>query len=159
MLATSTPLVAIEVLAACVWVGSLACLAVVTATARTVLDGPSQVALFRAIGRRYAIVGTTSLLVAIGVGLALVWPPSGWSVTIDVAVALTGALVLATAAGMAQARAMTRRRRRALERHPDPVAANAVRRGRLLAGVLRGVMATLTVAVVVLAAGAVSRWG
>src|SRR6185312_11496204 len=113
MLATSTPLVAVELAAACIWVGSLVCLAVVTHAARQVLDGPSQVVLFRAIGRRYGIVGTVALLVAIGCGLALAWPPSTWSNIIDAAVALAGALVLLTGAGMAQARAMTGLRRQA----------------------------------------------
>jgi hypothetical protein len=37
--------------------------------------------------------------------LALAWRPSTWSNTIDAAVALSGVLVLFTAAGMAQARA------------------------------------------------------
>lgn len=62
MLDTSTPLVAVELVAASIWVGSLVCLAVVTAAARRVLDTPSQVALFRAVGRRYGLVGTASLL-------------------------------------------------------------------------------------------------
>jgi hypothetical protein len=88
MLALNTPLVTVELLAACIWVGSLVCLALVTSTARRVLDAPSQVAFFRAIGRRYGIVGTGALLVAIGAGLALSWPPSTWSSTIDAAVAL-----------------------------------------------------------------------
>ncbi|MGH9046810.1 MAG: hypothetical protein ACRDVW_05785, partial [Acidimicrobiales bacterium] len=105
MLATSTPLVAVELLAACIWVGSLVCLALVTNAARRVLDEPAQVALFRAVGRRYGIVGTGALAVAIGVGLALAWPPQAWSATVDAAVALAGALLLATAAGMVQARA------------------------------------------------------
>jgi uncharacterized membrane protein len=156
MLATSTPLVALEILAACVWVGSLVCLAVVTNAARRVLDGPAQVALFRAVGRRYGIVGTGALAVAIGVGLAMAWPPAAWSTTIDAAVALAGALVVATVAGMVQARAMTRLRRRAVTDPQDGIAA-AVRRGRRMAGGLRGVMAALTLAIVVLAALAITR--
>jgi len=72
MLVTNTPLVAVELIAACIWVGSLVCLAVAANAARTVLDSPTQITFFRAIGQRYAIVGTASLLVAIGAGLALV---------------------------------------------------------------------------------------
>jgi hypothetical protein len=157
LLATSTPLVAIELIAACIWAGSLACLALVANVARKVLDGPSQVAFFRAIGRRYGIVGTGSLLVAIGAGLALAWPPSGWSGTIDAAVGLSGALVFATAAGMVQARAMTTVRRRAMSAPEDHGAVLAVRRGRLLAGALRSVMALFTLAILVLAAQVISR--
>ena len=121
------------------------------------LDGPSQVAFFRAIGRRYGIVGTAALLAAIGCGLALPWPPSTWSNIIEAAVALSGFLVLLTSAGMAQARAMTVLRRRAVTAPDDRVAAEAVRRGRVLAGTLRGTMALVTLAVLVLAAQAISH--
>jgi hypothetical protein len=157
MLATSTPLVAVELVAACIWVGSLVCLALVANVARHVLDGPSQVAFFRAIGRCYGIVGTTALLVAIGVGLALAWPPSSWSGTIDAAVGLAGALVLATAAGMAQARAMPTLRLRAITAPDDQEIARAVRRGRMLAGALRGLMALVPLAIIVFAAQAISH--
>jgi hypothetical protein len=152
-----TPLVAVELIAACIWVGSLVCLALVANVARKVLDGPSQVTFFRAIGRRYGIVGSASLLVAIGAGVALAWPPSSWSGTIDAAVALSGVLVLATAAGMAQARTMTTLRRQAMSAPDDLDVARAVRRGRLVAGGLRSLMALVTLAVVVLAAQAISH--
>ena len=92
---TSAPIVALEILSASVWTGSLVCLAVVSRAARTVLEGPAQVVFFRAVGRLYAIVGTGSLLVAIGTGLAIAGPPPTWSATIDTAVALAGLLVLA----------------------------------------------------------------
>ncbi len=64
MLTANTPLVAVELVAASIWVGSLVCLAVVTAAPRRVLDAPSQVVLFRAAGRRY--------------GLASAPPPCWW---------------------------------------------------------------------------------
>lgn len=152
MLTTSTPLVAVELVAASIWVGSLVCLVVVTAAARRVLDTPSQVALFRAVGRRYGLVGTTALLVAIGAGLALSWPPAAWSPITDSAVALAGLLVIASGVGMAQARAMTRLRRQATSAPEDQGLAVSVRRGRLLANMLRGLMAAVTLAIVVLAA-------
>ena len=154
---TSAPIVALEILSASVWTGSLVCLAVVSRAARTVLESPAQVAFFRAVGRRYAIVGTGSLLVAIGTGLAMAWPPPTWSATIDAAVALAGLLVLATAAGMAQARAMATLRRRAMSSPANPAARAAARHGRRVATALRLLMAADTLAIVVLAAMALSR--
>ena len=154
---TSAPVVAVEILAASVWIGSLVCLAVVSQVARTVLEGPAQVAFFRAVGRRYAFVGTGSLLVAIGLGLAMAWPPATWSATIDTAVALSGLLVLATAAGMAQARMMGALRRRAIASPDDRAARTSVRRGRRLATSLRLLMAADTLAIVVLAAMAATH--
>lgn len=157
MVATSTPLVVIELLAASVWVGSMVCLTVVARVARQVLDGPSQVNFFRGVGRRYGILGTVSLLVALSAGLALAWPPSAWSMTIDAAVALAGLLVIATAVGMAQARAMTRLRRRAISVPPEIGVGAAIRRGRMVAGALRSLMAVLTLAIVVLASIAITQ--
>jgi uncharacterized membrane protein len=155
--ATQTALVTVELLAACIWVGSMVCLAVVTNAARGVLDPPSQVSLFRAIGRRYAGIGTGSLLVAIGAGLWLAWPPSSWSGTIDAAVGLAGVLVVATTAGMAQARAMTQLRRRSAGNPGDSQAVRAVEKGRRIASALRGLMGASTLAIVVLAAQVVSH--
>src|SRR5665213_1802215 len=107
MLATSAPLVAVELITASVWVGGMVCMAIVAKAARDVLDEPSQVAFFRSVGRRYGIVGSTSLLVAIAAGLALSWPPSSWSGAIDAAAVLAGVLVVATFAGIRQGRAWT----------------------------------------------------
>jgi len=154
---TSAPVVALEILSASVWIGSLVSLAVVSQAARKVLEGSAQVAFFRAVGRRYAIVGTASLLGAIGDGLAMAWPPATWTATIDAAVALAGVLVLATAAGMAQARLMGTLRRRAMESPDDHATRASVRRGRRLATSLRLLMAADTLAIVVLAARAVSH--
>lgn len=152
MLRTSTAFVVIELLAASIWVGSIVCLAIVANTARRVLDPPAQVAFFRTIGRRYALVGTGALLVAIGCGLVLSWPPSSWSPATETAIGLSAALLMVSVLAMVQARSMTRRRGR-LAGAPDDASANeAVRRGRIRAGALRGVMALLTLAVVILAA-------
>src|SRR5450759_2895067 len=144
MLATSAPLVAVELISASIWVGGMACLAIVAKAARGVLDESSQVAFFRAVGRRYGIVGTASLLIAIAAGLALSWPPSSWSRTIDAALVLAGVLVVATVAGMTQARAMTALRRKVITNPGDSATVRALRRGRLLANGIRGLMALLT---------------
>jgi uncharacterized membrane protein len=157
MLAISAPLVAVELIAASIWVGGMVCIAIVAKAARGVLDESSQVAFFRAVGRRYGMVGTASLLIAIAAGLALSWPPSSWSRTIDAAVVLAGVLVVATIAGMMQARAMTALRRKLIANAGDSSTAVALRRGRLLANGIRGLMALMTLAIVILAAFAVAH--
>jgi len=157
MLATSAPLVAVELITASIWVGGMVCLAIVAKAARGVLDESSQVAFFRAVGRRYGMVGTASLLIAIAASLALSLPPSSWSRTIDAAAVLASVLVVATIAGMMQARAMTALRRKLIANPRDSSTAVALRRGRLLANGIRGLMALMTLAIVILAAFAVTH--
>ena len=62
-----------ELIAAFLWVGGTICIAVVTKVARDVLDGPSPMVFFRSKGRRYSVIGTTSLLVVIAACLVLSW--------------------------------------------------------------------------------------
>lgn len=48
----SALLVAMELIAASIWVGGMVCIAVVTNVACDDLDGPSQIVFFRSMGRR-----------------------------------------------------------------------------------------------------------
>jgi hypothetical protein len=150
-------LITVEMLAASIWVGSLACLALVSSVARKVLDPTSRIALFREIGRRYGIVGTGALVVAIGVGVALAGRPSHWTGAVTAALVLSVALVAATVLGMIQARRMTVRRRRALGGPGDAALDRIVRRGAAMAGALRGSIAILTLVILVLGAHAIER--
>lgn len=152
MLAHNSVLIAVEILASSVWVGSFVCLTVVTSTARASLDATSRVAFFRRLGRRYGVVGSVALAVAIGVGLAMIWPPSSWGQLEDSAVALAAALVVATATGVRQARRMTRLRRRLLANDTDEQLAARVQRGAIVAVSLRTLIGVLTLALVVVAA-------
>jgi len=145
-------LIAVGILGASIWVGSLVCLAIVAAAAREALDGQSRVALFRRVGRLYGVVGTGSLLAAIGVGLTLAWPPSQMDGTVVAVFVLAALLVLATIAGMAQARRMTVHRQRRLAAPGDQAAADRVRRGAGVAGALRGSLALITIAIVLIGA-------
>ena len=156
MHATSALLVAIELIAASIWVGGMVCVAVVAKVARDVLDGPSQMEFFQSMGRRYSVVGTTSLFVAIAAGLALSWSSLS-SRMIDATVALAGVLVVTTIIGMRQARAMTSLRRILITNQSDGSMANSLRRGRRLANALRGLMALITLAIVILGAWNVTR--
>jgi hypothetical protein len=93
MVTGRTVLLAVEMLATSIWVGSLACLALVSNVARHVLDQQSRVALFRGIGRVYGIVGTGALVVAIAAGVAIAGRPSQWSVGVTTAFVLAVLLV------------------------------------------------------------------
>ncbi len=151
MQAGRTVLVAVELLAAGIWVGSLVCLALVSSVARRVLDASSRIAFFRGIGSVYGIVGTAALLVAIAAGGALAGRPAQWNSTVTAAIALSFVLVALTVVGMMQARAMRVRRQHAVD-VPSNVTADAVRRGAALAGALRGAMSLLTLVILVLGA-------
>ncbi|MBS1676135.1 MAG: hypothetical protein JST08_02000 [Actinobacteria bacterium] len=151
-LAASVPLVTIELVAASIWVGGLVAIFVVARSASATLAPVERITFFRALGRSYGIVGSLALLVALAVGAILLrgHPWDGLLVTTAV---VAGALVLALATGMAQARAMTRLRRRALA---APELDGRVRRGAALAGALRGMIGVLTLALVVLAAALIA---
>jgi hypothetical protein len=135
----------------------MVCIAVVAKVAREALDEASQVAFFRFLCRRYAMVGTTSLLVVIASGLALSWSAPSSSRTIAVALALAGVLLVATIFGMRQARAMTTLRRTMMANPADGSVANSLHRGRRLANAICGLMALVTLAIVILGAWIVTR--
>jgi hypothetical protein len=154
-LGLSAPLLTLNLLAAAVWVGSLAALAVVTRAARETLEPRMRVAFFRALGRRYRFVGGGSLVLAIGTGWALL-ADGEWTGTLSVLAALTAALMLTTIAGMAQARRVNRLRER---QWSDPAAtpdAGAITRHAARAAALRGAIALITLAIVIVTATYVS---
>jgi len=157
MVTGRTVLIAVEMLAVSIWVGGLACLALVSSVARRVLDAPSRVALFRGIGRVYGIVGTGALLVAIAAGVAIAGRPSQWSVGVIASIALGLLLVALTGVAMVQARAMTVHRQRALDDPHDASAASVIGRGAKTAGALRGVMGFLTLVILVLGAHLIDK--
>jgi uncharacterized membrane protein len=155
-LAHNAVLIGVELFATSVWVGSLVCLVVVANAARASLDPGTQVLFFRALGRRYGIVGNAALIVAIGVGLTMLWPPASWGRLQDTAIALSGLLAAVTALGIVQARSMTRQRRRSIE-HPDSgELARRVRRGSHLALTLRCAIAVVSLAILSVVAVLVS---
>jgi len=152
--AASAPLVAIHVLAASIWVGGLVAIFVVARAASATLEPAQRIAFFRSLGRSYGIVGSVALLVALASG-ALLLRGHPWDGTLIAAAAVAGALLVALAAGMAQARAMTRLRRRALAA-PDGAPDPEVRKGAALATALRATIGLLTLILVVLGSALVS---
>lgn len=143
--------VALNLLASAIWVGGLVAIAVVAQVARRTLDPSTRVAFFRRLGRAYGLVGGASLAVALGTGAALLPRPLG-SGRNEAAIALAAALVVATIAGVRQARSITRLRVDALSRLRTPEMNERVRRATLRATVLRASIGSLTLALLALAA-------
>ncbi len=143
-------LIAIELLAASVWTGGLVAIAVVARCARQQLDAATRVAFFRALGRRYLRVGVGALVAAYSAGGALI-EEGHWSDIKSAIVAAAAALVVVTLAGVVQARSLTRLRAAALAGDPR-LDVSYLARGARRAGALRGLIATLTVTLVVLVA-------
>jgi len=150
-----TLLVAVELLSASVWVGGLVAIGIVTPIARRELEPLARISFFRALGRRYLAAGGSSLAIALACGGELLANGS-WSNDKSAAVAIAAALVLASAAGVAQARSLTVLRRAALDEAARPELAESVRRRARSAAALRSAIATLTLTLVVLAAAIVN---
>lgn len=145
MTATTAVLTGLLIFGACVWIGGLIAIVVVARVASATLDPGARVAFFRGLGRAYGIVGTAALALAYGTGIALVvGRPWSWQLTATAVVAT--ALVAATAIGIAQARRMSRWRRRLLEQPGETQLAARVRVGAGRAAALRTAIAVLSLA-------------
>jgi putative copper export protein len=147
----SVVLVFAHLLAACVWVGGLVAVAVVARVARRELDAAARVAFFRSLGCSYGKVGGSALAVAMLTGTALL-AQRDWDEAASAAALLALALIVATVAGVAQARRMTRLRQRAVRQPPDPTLSTLIDRGARQASILRTTIGALTLALLALGA-------
>jgi hypothetical protein len=111
--------------------------------------------VFRSLGRGYAVVGGLALGVALSTGGALL-SRRGWDEWSAVTVLLALALVLASGAGVVQARGMTRLRQRAVREPQDPALTAHIERSARRALVLRTLIGALTVALLALGAALAS---
>jgi uncharacterized membrane protein len=146
---TTAALTGVLVLSAAIWIGGLVAIAVVAKVATSTLDATHRVAFFRGLGRTYAVVGTAALIVGYGTGATLLYGRD-WDVTLTVTVVVAIGLAVILAAGMTQARRMTRLRRYALEHEDDADVTARVRRGAARAGALRGFIALLSLTLLAL---------
>ena len=146
-LGASVPVIVVSAVASAIWIGGLVAIFVVARVASATLDEAQRISFFRALGRAYGVVGGVALVVALAGGAILLdgHPCDGLLIATAI---VAGALVVATMAGVAQARAMTRLRRRAVS-GPTPLR-EQVHRGAIIAAALRGAIATLTLTLVVL---------
>lgn len=150
----SVPLIAVHALAASIWVGGLVAIFVVARVASRTLEPAQRVEFFRALGRSYGIVGSVALLVALASGAVLL-DGHPWDGLMVAAVVVAGALLVATAAGIVQARAMTRLRRQAVTGVGGKPLDARIHRGSVVAATLRACIGILTLTLVVLGAALV----
>lgn len=144
-------LFSLNLLAAMVWTGGMVAVALTTVAARQTLEADQQVRFFRALGRRYGVVSGLALALFAVTGFALAGDPSGWSGT-EIAVAvLTAAVAGLTVAGVLNAREVQRLRAELLERADDRADDHRLQRARRTANVLRGLIAAVTLAAVIVA--------
>ena len=152
IVATTSPvLVFLALLGASVWMGGFVTIVVVTRVARAELEGPDPGRLLPRAGPGFGAVSTAALIMALACGAVLV-ADHPWDGTVVAAIVVAVALVLATVAGVLQARAMTRLRRRAVAAPGDEALAERVRRGAIAAAVLRAVLGGLSIGLLALAA-------
>ncbi len=151
-LGASVILVVVHVVAAAIWIGGLVAIFVVARAASATLDRAQRIAFFQALGRAYGIVVGAALLVALLSG-AILLDDHPWDGLLTASAVVAVALLVATVAGVAQARAMTRLRRSALA---SATLARKVRRGAIMAAALRGAIAILTLVLVVLGSALVT---
>lgn len=142
-------LLGVFTLASCVWVGGYVAIAVVARVAARTLEPASRVAFFRALGRSYLFVGTPALLIAIGTGAALA-SQLPWDGVLVAAAVLAAALLVSLAAGVVQARQLTRLRVAALTDPSDSALARRVRHGARAATALRALIGLLSLALIAL---------
>jgi uncharacterized membrane protein len=136
------------IFAAAIWIGGLFAIAVVARVASRTLTPAARVEFFRGLGRTYGIVGTTALLFAYGTGASLVYGRH-WDGLLTATAVVATALAVSLAAGVVQARRMTRLRSRALAAD-DAELSTQVRRGAGRAGALRGLIALLSLTLLAL---------
>ncbi|MEP6953817.1 MAG: hypothetical protein ABI950_07135 [Solirubrobacteraceae bacterium] len=137
------------------WVGGFVALVVVARVSRDQLEPAVRVRLFRAIGRCYGFVAGSSLAIALVCGVILL-ADHGWDSVATGALGLALVLVLSTAAGVRQARGMTRLRERAIEEPDAQQLLKQLARGARRAAILRATIGALSLALVALAAAVIA---
>lgn len=144
-----TTLTIVLVLATAVWIGGLVAIFVVAMVAHTTLGAAERVAFFRSLGRAYGLVGGMALTIALASGAVLA-ATHRWDGQLTAGTVVAAGLVAATAAGVAQARRMTRLRQDALRAPGSLELAAKVRRGARNATALRAAIAVLSLALLAL---------
>ena len=152
----------LHLIGAAVWAGGMVMLALAVGAARRTVEEPERIALFRALGRRFALAGSAAMAVLIATGTDMASDRLGsWSDLTDTGygerllvklgvVALV--IVLTLVHTLVQGPALTRLRARAAEHPDDEDLRRLIRRKAARAGVVSALNLIATIAVLVLAA-------
>ncbi|MCL2584175.1 MAG: hypothetical protein FWE35_17160 [Streptosporangiales bacterium] len=142
-------LTGVLVFATAVWIGGMVAIFVVARVAQRTLGTAERVTFFRGLGRAYGPVGGAALAISLASGAALAFRHP-WDGQLAASTAVAAGLVAVTAAGVVQARRMTRLRRAALHDPGSTDLAARVRRGSRNAAALRAMIAAFSLALLVL---------
>ncbi len=151
----------LHLIAAAIWAGGLLFLGLSVGAARRTLGDAERIAFFRAIGRRFLIVGGIALLVLIATGSDMVSDRNAWDTlgegtyggTLLAKLILVGVVIVLTLVhSLVQGPALSRLREQAAARPDDVALAAEIRRKAALAGVVSLLNLLATLAILVLAA-------
>jgi putative copper export protein len=152
---------ALHLIGAAVWVGGLVFLGAAVGVARRTLSDADRIRFFRALGRRFALVGGAALLLAIATGVDMasdrdVWgdlTDTDYGTTLLAKLILVGLVIVLTIVHSAiQGPALSRLREQAIARPEDQALATEIRRRSALAGIVSMLNLLATLAILVLAA-------
>lgn len=143
-------LLGLLLISAAVWLGGFVCLALVARSTTATLQRQDRVAFFTHFGRRFGIVATIALVVALVTGGVLL-AAAPWNAVSTVLVLAAAVLVVVLAVGVAQARRMTRLRRASIAAPEDHALGRRVAAGGRRASVLRAGIGVISLLIFVLA--------
>lgn len=143
-------LLGLLLLSSAIWIGGWVSLLVVARSTTATLSREARVAFFRHFGRRYGIVSTGALIVALIAG-SLLLATAPWTALSACLVVMGAILVAALCIGIFQARRMTRLRRALLAASGDTTLVSRVARGARVAIGLRGAIGAISLVMLVLA--------
>jgi putative copper resistance protein D len=151
----------LHLIAAAVWAGGLVFLGLSVGAARRTLADSDRIAFFRAVGRRFAIVGGIALLVLIATGSDMASDKHAWDTlgegvygkTLLAKLILVGVVIVLTLVHtLIQGPALSRLREQAPERPDDEMIQRRIRARAAQAGVVSLLNLLATLAILVLAA-------
>ncbi len=137
----------VHLITASIWIGGYFAVIVVTRITRRSLPRADQIVFFRHLGQIWGGIASIALGLAIITGVTMLIR-AGWPTGSTLAVVVAGAIVLATAVGVRQARMLGRQRRESLADPSDEKLSSGVRTGAKRAIVLRGLIGVLTLLLV-----------
>lgn len=136
-------------LAGSVWLGGAVNIFVVGRSASATLASPERVAFFSGLGRRWGLIGTVALALALGCGVVLLLA-APWTAVSTWLVVVGAILITVLGLGIVQARQISRMRHIHADT-PDTELAASIARRAPIALALRVMLVLLSALIVVLA--------